>query len=323
MNSPNTLPQNASERNIRYQTTGYEIKDLGCATPRPVKSWVRTLKPLDAEADLTLGERSVYATINRVVQFRKGEISMPDLALYSSRSERQAYRDILSLRKKGRIGFASGGGRSKTNRYWLTHEYAGPRAPAQNPDNHVSEMRRNPDTPWQGLPIKNARASGQEKPEERETTTTAAPVVALPGKTKTQAEKGEPVLSQESQLSSAGSGQSTDLSQTESAAVVETLTYLGVARPVAIDDARRAPAEAVAVLAIVLGIVKRGGIRNPPGLARAALRDPARYLPLPRPAPPPPLCWHCKQPLDARDGSVHGMHFDCYDARAARTSSTG
>ena len=195
MNSQRSYHKNHPGVKPRFAEYSLSNNDLGCAerlTPKPIKSWVRTLKPLDAEVDLTLGERSVYATINRAVQLHAGEISMPDIAKYSRRSERQANRDILSLRKKGRIGYAAGGGRSKTNRYWLTFEYAGPRAPAQNPDNRVSEMRRNPDTRCQGLPIKNARASGQEKPEERETTTATA-VAASPGKTKTQAEKGEPL----------------------------------------------------------------------------------------------------------------------------------
>ena len=158
-------------------------------------------------------------------------------------------------------------------------------------------MRRNPASTLSGLPIENARASGQEKPEERETT--AARAAACESQNQNQPVEGrKPTCTDSLQ-------DCTDLSQPETA-VVETLTALGVARPVAIDDARRAPAEAVAVLAIVLAIVKRGGIRNPPGLARAALRDPARYLPadtasptlsgsnrvyhqppLPRPAPTP------------------------------------
>ena len=134
-------------------------------------------------------------------------------------------------------------------------------------------------------------------------------------------------------------------------AVLGTLVELGVPARIAISDAAKAPIEALAVLAMVYRILNRGGIRNPAGLARAALRDPGRYLPsraatvpecVPRarPAPVPydacveravaddearldaagfpplgfprmPPCWKCGLPVDPREESANGMHRHC------------
>ena len=111
--------------------------------------------------------------------------------------------------------------------------------------------------------------------------------------------------------------------------VLETLLDLGVPPVIAISDARRAPAQAFVVLAVVYSILKRGGIRNPAGLARAALRDPARYLPnraraapecVPRARPAAELlCLHCREPIDPQEvcvllGDGRALHWACDEA---------
>ena len=284
-----------------------------CAPKQRPKSWVRTPRALDAERGLTHGERSVYATINRVVQFRNGEISMPDLAFYSSRSERQAYRDILSLRKKRRIGFTSGGGRSKTNRYWLTFEYAGPKRAETLTS--IGENTAETLTRSAGPPIENARASGLEKPEERETTTEAAieneTPVAAAGKTKTQAEKGE--------------GQCTDLSQPEPDAELVKQTADALARRIPDDP-------------VILPVLKTKLRGKHPDQVRHALRRLDAKLqrsesvgiglfmyfllnsPLPRPAAQPhsKLCPVCGLDLPTwRDGStMRAIHQWCESGKS-------
>lgn len=120
--------------------------------------------------------------------------------------------------------------------------------------------------------------------------------------------------------------------------VLGALLELGVPPVVAISDAGRAPNEALAVLAVVYGILARGGIRNPAGLARDALRKPDKYLSTRarhssgrvvnqhghavflRPAPDDGVargrpCWICGQPLDPLMPAIEGAHFDCDESR--------
>ena len=320
MNSPRFYHENASEHNIRYQTTGYETKDLGCATrkrrqrdysnPAYRLYWVEhliameDLKPSGAKimARIICDQRNKgYCYRSQQFIARKTGSSVRTVAaMLAEWREDKSIRMVTRYRKCGR-------GRT------------------------VSYIFINWDHPrWKDCPERPLRATQAESSTEQTSfddvlNANCADVSLRDIRHEPEASRShdgsradaseDETAAAEPQAEKAEQPPSTNLSQSESEVVFQTLTELGVPEDVAADDARKAPREAIQALAVALMILSRGGIDNPPGLACAALRNPKRFTTpadlrhrdyprflrslLPRPAPPPPkLCPVCNQRLD-------------------------
>lgn len=94
--------------------------------PRPVATWVRVSRNLNADDGLTKCERLVKLSITRLTQIKtlNNERSYPDLATDSGVSERSAKSAVSTLEAKGEIVVIRGGGRLP-NRYFLPVAWAG------------------------------------------------------------------------------------------------------------------------------------------------------------------------------------------------------
>ena len=350
MNAPQSYHRKHAGRNsnlpfIRYQTKGLEPSGEG--TKGEAQYWNPAYRfywaeHVSAMKDLTANASKVLAQIIRD-QRQKGYCtrSVKHIGVACACSPRTVARALEAMRKDGSIVIHEwyrprGRGRTASHIY-VNWEHARWNGCAQR---EVSETSTENSQLTESMTAILAEDSLRENSRELSTAVSMTVEELTPtantAEEKPQAEKVE---------------ETATATETTQRAVLGTLVELGVPARIAISDAAKAPIEALAVLAMVYRILNRGGIRNPAGLARAALRDPGRYLPsraatvpecVPRarPAPVPydacveravaddearldaagfpplgfprmPPCWKCGLPVDPREESANGMHRHC------------
>src|SRR5262245_20418214 len=320
MNASKSYHKNHSRRKAQFTPYTFSINEIDgeyYANPGYRLYWY---DHVSAMADFTATARLI---LGRIIRDQRDEQaycsrSVQHLAARCGCSVRTVARSLSALSKDGIIRIYSryrrdGRGRTSSRIYvnWEHQRWSGCE---RRPDQAICGGV--PASVTEDTQLDQSMTAILAEDSLRESSSKPATAVSM-----TVEEQAQPVSTAEEKPQAEKVEDPETAPETTQRVVLGTLIELGVPATVALSDAKRAPVEALAVLAIVYRILNRGGVRNPAGLARAALRDPGRYLPTRVPAPPGGValavpvrarpCWKCGLPLDPLEGCVDGMHFAC------------